>query len=75
MKSPTEEVSSSSPWNSLASSAFSARLRPVLTGSMNTRSVMSRSEQSFSITCIGVGAVRPSSAMSTRRGPKKPMWT
>ena len=48
MNSPTDCVSSSRPWNRVASLGFSARLKPVLTGSMNTRSVTSRIEQSLS---------------------------
>ncbi len=64
------------PWNCFASCPGAARLKPVLTGSMNTRSVTSRIEFSLSTTRPGGGPpFRPSASRATIRGPKAPMCT
>ena len=72
MNSPTASMSPRSPWNCLASSPFSARLYPVLTGSMKTRSVWSSRVWGFSTNRPGGAGGLPWSSNHTRLGPKQP---
>src|SRR5579883_237538 len=72
MNSATEAASSCRPWNFDASLGGIARLYPVLTGSIKTRSVSSNSDHSLSTNRYGGGSAEPSSARRTRRGPSSP---
>ena len=72
MKSPTEWTSPSTPWNLASSFGSGERLKPVLTGSMKTRSVRSNSVFSLSTSRYGGGGASPSSARATHFGPKAP---
>src|SRR5262245_5553393 len=73
MKSPTDWMSCSSPWNWLADSPSTGRLYPVETGSIKTRSVKSSQHDSLSASAYGGGGVIPSGPMTTRLGPSAPM--
>src|SRR5450755_3345295 len=72
MNSPTESKSAESPKNASAFSSFAARLKPVATGSMKTRSLLSKIEYSLSTRPNGGGGKVPSSFIFTRRGPSAP---
>ena len=72
MKSPTDSISPDCPKNCSAFSSFAGRLKPVATGSMNTRSVAPSSEYSLSIRPNGGFGSVPSSFILTRRGPRAP---
>src|ERR1041385_3787477 len=58
--------------NFLPSSAVAARLKPVPTGSMKTRSVASSQGCSLSTSWYGDAGSHPSSSIFTRRGPSAP---
>ena len=73
MNSPTDSMSSRTPWKLAGSSPGAGLLKPVETGSMNTRSVTSSSDSLLSAIWYGGGGAHPSSSSTTRRGPKAPM--
>src|SRR5579862_8075498 len=56
------------------SSSETMRLKPVPTGSTNTRSVNASHDDSFSTSFGGGGGSVPSAGKSTRCGPIAPMW-
>ena len=72
MNSPTDSMSPWTPQNFLPSSGLAARLYPVPTGSMNTRSVWSSQLSSLSTSWYGGAGMRPSSSIFTRLGPIAP---
>src|SRR5208282_419395 len=65
--------SSSTPQKSFSLDLPAARLKPVPTGSIKTRSLLSSRQFSLSVTEYGAGAVGSALAVTTRRGPKAPM--
>lgn len=76
MKSPTESTSPVRPWYLDAFFGSLDRDKPVETGSMKTRSVLSRMENGFSLTLIGGSrAVVPSGDVGTILGPRAPRWS
>ena len=72
MNSPTESRSAVWLKNCSAFSSFAARLNPVATGSMKTRSLPSRIEYGLSTRLKGGLGNVPSSFMLARRGPSAP---
>src|ERR1041385_1235007 len=69
---PTDSMSPRRLQNFLPSSAVAARLKPVPTGSMKTRSVASSQVCSLSTSWYGDAGSHPSSSIFTRRGPSAP---
>src|SRR5262245_43794478 len=72
MNSAIAATSSCTPWYFFGSTPGAARLKPVDTGSMNTRSVMSSKDKSLSTSLAGGGGCVPSSCMNARFGPQAP---
>ncbi len=68
-----ESMSGSAPQKSLSFASPTAFESPVPTGSIITRSVLSRTLKALSTTWYGGGGVGAASAVTTRRGPRAPM--
>src|SRR5215831_395119 len=73
MNCASDFTSESMPQKSLFCALPTAVLKPVPTGSINTRSERSSKHSGLSSSLYGAGGVMPAFTVATRRGPNEPM--
>src|SRR5437667_10026619 len=73
MNCASDLTSESTPQKSLFCAFPTALLKPVPTGSMNTKSDRSSRHSGLSSNLYGAGGVMPAFTVATRRGPNEPM--